>query len=247
MTGLTQPTPNKGWKGIVEFGAEVGSLKDAGQLIAEIAEDDNSSIAWAQSGNDLLRPSRVQLSRYALAKARGSLICTPWHRKRPECCKTRVGKLCQKYHVGIRRAHKSVYWLEFAPDMRLDPSMQYLFKWIDDDGVFSASEVAKAYPTHDEGRGVQARQLGAKRLTIEGSPSHFAEDQFAHPFVFNMKAVDADYDGSREYVQRLVLRYCCVPRNVISSPFNELTGCLSVLSSHLVIVLIMVRRISSSS
>jgi hypothetical protein len=244
---LTQPTPNKGWKGIVEFGTEVGSLKDAGQLIAEIAEDDTSSIAWAQSGYDLLRPSRVQLSRYALAKARGSLICTPWHRKRPECCKTRVGKLCQTYHVGIRRAHKSVYWLEFAPDMRLDPSMQYLFKWIDDDGVFSASDVAKAYPTHEEGRGVQARQLGAKRLTIEGSPSHFAEDQFARPFVFNMKAVDANYDGSREYVQRLVLRYCCVPRNAISSPFNELTVRLSVLSSHLVIVLITVRRISSSS
>jgi len=161
VTGLTQPTPNKGWKGIVEFGTEVGSLKDAGQLIAEIAEDDTSSIAWAQSGYDLLRPSRVQLSRYALAKARGSLICTPWHRKRPECCKTRVGKLCQTYHVGIRREIKSVYWLEFAPDMRLDPSMQYLFKWIDDDGVFSASEVAKAYPTHEEGRGVQARQLGA--------------------------------------------------------------------------------------
>jgi len=75
--GLTQPTPNKGWKGIVEFGGEIGSLKDAGQLIAEIAEDDTSSIAWAQSGYDLLRPSRVQLSRYALAKARGSLICTP--------------------------------------------------------------------------------------------------------------------------------------------------------------------------
>ena len=140
MTGLTQPTPNKGWKGIVEFGAEVGSLKDAGQLIAEIAEDDNSSIAWAQSNHP------VQLSRYALAKARGWLICTPWRRKRPECCKKRNGKLCLEYHVGIRSEHKSMYWLEFAPEMRLDPSMQYLFKWIDDDGVFSAEEVAKAYP-----------------------------------------------------------------------------------------------------